>query len=459
MSSATVARLQEHIEVPLRPRAWGFKGRLLASGLGLVVAWGVFAWFHQLDSGLVVTGLGNRVPWGLYITDFVFFIGISYAGTLVSAILRLSHAGWRRPITRLAEMITVVGLSIGSVLIVVDMGRPERLLNVVRFPHLHSPLTWDMLAISTYLIGSIIYLYLPLIPDLAVLSKSPTLGPLRRRVYRVLSLRWARLPEQRASLNKSIAILAVLLIPVAIAAHTVVGWIFGMTLREGWDSTIYGPYFVVGAIFSGIAGLIVVMAILRRVYHLEEFITEKHFRYLGWLLLVFGLLYAYFTGSEYLTMGYKLNMGSQSLLHELTLGQYAVPFWTFGLAGLVVPLLLLSFRRTRTIKWIPIAGALVLVGMWCKRLVIVVPSLALPTMPYEWGVYQPTWVEWSITAAAFAAFTLMFMVLVRCFPMISVWEVDEGLEREEGLELEPVVEEPLGSRRALAASGAEGGKR
>jgi len=423
-------RLLERAEAPVRPGAWGPRGRLLVAALAAVVAWGAFAWGWQIAHGLAVTGLNDRVSWGFYITNFVFFIGISHAGTLVSAILRLTHAEWRRPVTRLAEMITVVALVVGAAMVVIDMGRPDRLQNVVLRGHLRSPILWDVLSISTYITGSLLYLFLPLVPDVATLRDAAIGGRIRRRLYSALSLRWAGTPEQRRLLTRAIGIMAVVIVPVAVSVHTVVSWIFGMTLREGWNSTIFGPYFVVGAIFSGIAGIIVVMAIFRRVYHLEEYITERHFRYLGQLLLALALLYVYFTLSEYATVGYKLRVGDDRLLTELFVGRYAVPFWLFALGGTVVPILLLSIRRTRTIPGIVVAAVLVNVGMWLKRLVIVVPSMALPLMPYEWGSYHPTWVEYSITAAGFAGFALVFIVLARIFPVISAWEIREGWEIE-----------------------------
>ncbi len=422
-------RLRGRVEAPVRRPRWSTKGRLLVAALSLVVAWGVFAWIHQVRTGLGVTGLNDRVSWGLYITNFVFFIGISHAGTLVSAILRLTGAEWRRPVTRLAEMITVVALAIGASMVVVDMGRPDRLANILRYPHLRSPILWDVLSISTYITGSLIYLFLPLVPDVARLRHAPSVGRLRRRVYSAMSLRWGGTPEQRARLQRAIGIMAIVIVPVAVSVHTVVSWIFGMTLRDGWNSTIFGPYFVVGAIFSGIAGIIVVMAIFRRAYHLEEFITERHFRYLGSLLLVLGLVYAYFTASEYITVGFKLRVGDDALLSALLVGRYAVLFWLFAIGGTIVPILLLSFRRTRTVPWIVTAAVLINAGMWLKRFVIIVPSMALPLMPWDWGTYRPTWVEWSITAAAFSAFALLFVVLARFFPVISVWEVEEGWER------------------------------
>jgi Ni/Fe-hydrogenase subunit HybB-like protein len=423
-------RLLERAEAPIRPGAWGWKGRLLVAVLGSIVLWGVFAWIWQLKHGLAVTGLNNHVSWAFYLTNFVFFIGISHAGTLVSAILRLSHAGWRRPITRLAEMITVVALLVGASMVVTDMGRPDRLQNLVIHAHLRSPILWDVLSISTYIIGSLLYLFLPMVPDLAILRDGAIGGRVRRAAYRALSLKWVGGTEQRRLITKAIAIMAVVIVPVAVSVHTVVSWIFGMTLRDGWNSTIFGPYFVVGAIFSGIAGIIVVMAIFRRVYHLEEFITEQHFKNLGSLLLALGAMYAYFTLSEYATVGFKMQVGSDSLLSALLVGHYAPLFWLFAIGGLIVPIILLSVPRTRTVKWIVTAAVLVNLGMWLKRFVIVIPSMALPLMPYEWGNYRPTWVEWSITAAAFSAFALLFMIFTRLFPIISVWEVEEGWELE-----------------------------
>ncbi|MGE5460259.1 MAG: NrfD/PsrC family molybdoenzyme membrane anchor subunit [Solirubrobacterales bacterium] len=454
-----LGRLLERAEAPVRPRAWGPKGRLLVAGLASVVAWGVFAWLWQVAHGLAVTGLNDRVSWGFYLTNFVFFIGISHAGTLVSAILRLTHAEWRRPVTRLAEMITVVALVVGASMVVIDMGRPDRLQNVVLHGHLRSPILWDVLSISTYIVGSLLYLFLPLVPDVALLRDAKVGGRIRRRLYSAMSLRWNGDPEQRRLLGRSIAIMAVVIVPVAVSVHTVVSWIFGMTLRDGWNSTVFGPYFVVGAIFSGIAGIIVVMAIFRRAYRLQEYITEQHFKYLGSLLLVLGLLYVYFTLSEYATVGFKMRVGDDALLSALLIGRYAPLFWLFAIGGTIVPIVLLSLRRTRTIRWIVVAAVLVNIGMWLKRLVIVVPSMALPLMPYEWGSYHPTWVEYSITAAGFAGFALVFAVLARIFPVVSVWEIREGWEVEAARRLgvpEPVpvvssVPAPVAVPAALAA--------
>lgn len=222
-----------------------------------VISWAAYAYFTQLRDGLIVTGLRDNIFWGIYMTNFVFFIGISHAGTLISAILRVTGAEWRRPITRMAEAITVFALLVGGPMILIDMGHPERLLNLLLYGRIQSPILWDLISITTYITGSLLYLYLPMIPDVAEcrdrLTDAP---PWKRFLYRTLSLGWRGDAEQVHRLERGVGIMAILIIPVAISVHTVVSWIFGMTLRPGWHSTIFGPYFVVGAIFSGIAALL-----------------------------------------------------------------------------------------------------------------------------------------------------------------------------------------------------------
>ncbi len=396
-----------------------------------IVLSGFVAYLYQIQNGLAVTALRDTVIWGLYITNFVFFIGISHAGTLISAILRVTQAEWRRPVTRLAEFITVVALMIGGLMPIVDLGRPDRIPHLLMYGQIGSPIIWDFVAITTYLTGSIIYLYLPLIPDIALARDrlKGKINPLRWRLYAILAIGWRGAHEQREKLERAISIMMLLIIPIAVSVHTVVSWLFAMTLRAGWNSTIFGPYFVVGAIYSGIAGIITIMYIFRRVYHLGAYLTEKHFRYLGYLLLTLGVIYFYFTFAEYLTTGYKMEEGEKFLLEELMRGAYALPFWSFVIGGVILPVLIVALPWTRTIPLITIASVLVNIGMWLKRFIIVVPSLALPLLPTSWGVYVPTWVEIAITLGSFAGFALIFTVFSKFFPIISVWEVKEGWER------------------------------
>ncbi len=269
-----------------------------------IAVWGAFAWIVQLVKGLGVTGMNNSVAWGVYITNFVFFIGISHAGTLISAILRISNAEWRRPITRAAEAITVFALMMGGIQIMLDLGHPERMLNVIIYGRLTSPLLWDVICISIYLLSCIFYLFLPLIPDMAILKNKSDISEWRKKLYRLLSVGWNGNREQKRRLEKAIGIMAILIVPIAVSVHTVVSWIFGMALRPMWHSSILGPYFVTGAIFSGIAAIIIAMAVIRKVNHLESYLQSIHFNNMGILLIVLTSLWFYFTFAEYLTNGY-----------------------------------------------------------------------------------------------------------------------------------------------------------
>lgn len=420
--------------------------------LSTIIAWGVYAYIHQIRNGLVVTGMRDYVFWGVYITNFVFFIGISHAGTLISAILRVTGAEWRRPITRMAEAITVFALMVGAPMVLIDLGRIDRILNIFAYGRLQSPLVWDVICITTYLAGSLLYLYLPLIPDIAVLrDRFPNLSGWRKKIYTIFSLNWKGNELQKKKLEKCIGIMAVLIIPIAVSVHTVVSWIFGMTFRPGWHSTIFGPYFVIGAIFSGTAGIITAMAIFRRVYHLEEYITPRHFKSLGILMLALDFMYIYFTFSEYLTAGYSAEKPDVFLLGLLFSGSYSLQFWAMAVIGLFIPAILVSFPKTRTIKGIVVASLLVNIGLWLKRYVIIIPTLSSPFLPiqgvpWEWAHYNPTWVEWSITAAAFAMFALLYSVFSKIFPIVSVWETREGEAVEENKVKEQVIQPNYGIR-------------
>ena len=397
-----------------------------------VVAWGFYAYYNQVRYGLTVTGMGDVVMYGFYIVNFVFFIGISYAGALVSAILRLTKAGWRTPITRIAELIAVGGLTDGAIQPIIDLGRPDRVWHIFAYGRFQSPLLWDIIAIITYLVGSFIYLYLPLIPDFALIRDRLGQGTstFKRRFYTLFALGWRNGVEQRQRLEKAIGIMAILIIPLAVSVHTVVAFIFSTTLRPGWNSTIYGIYFVIGAVFSGTAVLLIAIAIFRKVYHLEEYITEKHFRNLGYLLLVLLLTYFYLTFTEYLTVGYKLEGGEKELLELVVLGRNAPWFWLFFISSIVVPAVLIIFSRRKTIPLVVTAAVLVVIGMWLKRFIIVVPTLQVPMMPFEFGTYTPTWVEISIGAATLAGFVLMFTLAAKFIPSISIWEVTSDSEGE-----------------------------
>lgn len=434
-------------EAALRPIVHsGKRFRMLAGILALFAAAGIVAYIHQLSKGLGVTGLNNDVFWGFYFTNFIAFIGISYGGAIVSAILRLTNSDWRAPITRLAEALALVSLLIGAVFAIVDIGHPERMWELLVSASLTSPVVWDLLAITTYLAATVVFFYLPLIPDAALCrdTLSKTSNGWRRRLYTVLAAGWRGLPHQRQCLSFGIGIMSALIIPLAVSVHSVMAWSFAVTSRTGWHSTIFGPYYVVAALFSGVAAVILVTVAFRRAYHLEKFIREKQIRYLGFLMLVLGLIYSYFTFSEFLTEGYVMAEGTVALLETLLLKNYAPLFWLFVLGAGVVPVLVIANARTRTVKGLVVASAFVVASMWIKRFLIVVPPLRRGVLPSQTLPYGPTWVELTITLGALAGIPLLLMLIFRLVPVMSVYEMEEvaesGSERGAALNTQPVKE-------------------
>ncbi len=406
---------------PIRRTGRGFW--VACAGLSVLIAWGAAAYLTQLGVGLGATGLHQPVSWGFYVTNFVFFIGISHAGTLISAILRLSKAEWRRPVTRMAEVITCMVLLIGGGQIIVDLGRPDRLLNVIRYGRYQSPLLWDATSITAYLTASTVYLYLPMIPDIAILRDN---CPKWNFLYRVLALGWTGSERQQKILNRAITIMMVMVIPIAVSVHTVVSFVFSMTLQPMWHSTIFGPYFVVGAIFSGIAALIIAMLIFRRAYRLDAYLKPIHFRYLGQLLLVMSLLWFYFTFAEYLTAYYGGEPEEMKVFWSKFLGRFRWQFWGMVACNFVVPVLCLTRLKQGTIPRVLISSITIVIGMWLERYIIVVPSLSAPRLPFQEGSYAPTWVEWGELAGSFGLFATFYLLFTKFFPVISIWEMREG---------------------------------
>ncbi len=391
--------------------------------LAAVVALALALYVRQVMMGLAVTGMMQPVTWGFYIVNFVFFIGISHAGTLISAILRITQAEWRRPITRMAEVITAIVLAIGALHPIIDLGRPDRVANVFLFGRLQSPLLWDVTSISAYFAASTVYLFLPLIPDIAMLRDR---GTRPRWLYEFMAWGWQGTPRQWKVLDRAINIMMIVVVPVAVSVHTVISYIFAMTLQSGWHSTIFGPYFVVGAIFSGIAALFVAMIAFRSAFHLQGYLKLVHFQQLAKLLLAMAVIWGYFTFCEYLT-GYYGGEPEEmkTLLYKLA-GRYAPFFWTMVGCNFVIPVLLLSFRRFRTIAGILVSSIAVLVGMWLERLIIVAPTLENPRMPFPGRLYVPSFTEVGLFVGALALFALGFALFARFFPIVSVWEVQEG---------------------------------
>jgi Ni/Fe-hydrogenase subunit HybB-like protein len=431
---------------PLQHTSWRFY--VLVATLGAIVLVGAGAWMTQAYHGYGVTGIRWPVFWGFYITNFVFWIGISHAGTLISAILRLVNARWRRPVTRSAEAITVFALMIGALFPIIHLGRPWLFFWLVPYPNdrllwpnFRSPLVWDFFAINTYLIGSTLFLVLPMIPDFALI-RDRSIG-WRRRIYGTLALGWQGTPRQWHRLESAMQIMAIAILPVAVSVHTIVSFDFSMAVVPMWHSTIFGPYFVAGAIFSGIAALIVAMAFLRRFLHLEPYLHPVHFENLGKLLLMMSLLWSYFVFAERLTVWYGNKPEEMAAFWATQRGPYAPLYWTMIVCNFVIPLVLLSLRRFRTIAGCVAASVAVLVGMWLERFLIIVPSLAHKALPYSWGTYQPQPIEIMITISTFAAMALLYTLFAKFIPVISIWELKVGEHPLPAVTPQELADQPL----------------
>ena len=431
MSDAAARPLTADLLRPLFHTSWRFYA--LVAVLGAMVLAGLTTWFYQIWKGFGVTGLNWPVFWGFYVTNFVFWIGISHAGTLISAILRLVDAGWRRPVTRCAEAITVFALMIGALFPIIHLGRPWLFFWLIPYPNerglwpnFRSPLAWDFFAIATYLIGSTLFLMLPIIPDFALVRDRST--GWRKRIYGTLALGWQGTPKQWQRLEAAMKIMAIAIIPVAVSVHTIVSFDFSMTPVPMWHSTIFGPYFVAGAIFSGIAALIIAMAILRRFLHLHEYLHRLHFENLGKLLLLMSLLWTYFVFAERLTVWYGNEPAEIAVFQATQTGPFAPLYWAMIVCNFAIPFVILSLKRLRTISGCVIASCAVLAGMWLERFLIIVPSLGYKYLPYSWGSYSPTMVEIVITVSTFAAMVLLYALFSKFVPMISIWELKVGMQ-------------------------------
>ncbi len=421
-------REEEMVLSPLRktPPAFWWTAGFFAILLGA----GIYAYFQQLNYGLGMTGLNRPIYWGVYITNFVFFIGISHAGTLISSVLRITNTEWRRPFTRAAEAITVFSLPFGAMCILLDLGRPDRMLFVFRTPHFTSPLIWDVICISTYLLTSIIYFYLALLPDLALCRDYLVhVSPFRRKLYRLLSLGYSHNPERWKKIERIMLGMCIFLFILVVSVHTNVSFVFLMTIQPGWHTTVLAPYFVLGAVYSGTATVIIIIAIIRKIYHLENLVTKAHFQKIGKFLLSLALFWLYFTIIEFLSIIYGQEISHMAVLRAKFFEEFARSFWAMVFFTFLLPLPFLALGKLRSIPGLVFASISINIGMWLERFTVIVPSEARPRLPYMLGIYVPSWVEILITIGLFAGFTLLYLIFAKFFPVLTIWEIREGKEK------------------------------
>ena len=399
--------------------------------LAAVVCAGATTWMFQVWTGIGVTGLRQPTMWATYITNFVFWVGIAHSGTLISAILFLFRSRWRTPVYRAAETMTVFAVMTAGLFPLIHLGRSwffywllpypnERWLQ----PNFRSPLVWDAFAVGTYFTVSWLFLLMGLIPDVAAARDAMT--GWRRKFYSALSLGWQGTDEQWRHFATAYLLLAGLATPLVISVHSVVSWDFAMTQLPGWHSTIFAPYFVAGAIFSGCALVLTLLIPLRRLMRLEEVLTPWHFDNLAKVILLMSLVVSYAYVTEAFMAWYSANPFERTTFQMRYWGPYGPLFWTMVSCNCVVPLVLFSPRIRRNLKALFVISIFINIGMWLERLVIIAGSLATNFMPSQWAFYKPTWVEIMITVASFAWFLMWFTLFSKFLPIVSMTEVKEG---------------------------------
>ena len=412
----------------LLPQKFGKLGQIWVASLIAVCLLGAYAYGRQLYYGLEVTAMRDYVSWGIYISNFVFFVAISLVGSLITAVLRLTNVKWSTPLTRIAEIIAVSAITFASLIIIVDMGRPERFYNLFIHGRLQSPIIWDVIVITTYFFISLLLLYFPLLPDLKIMIRYKERNrKWLHRLYVFLGAYWKDKPAQFKITDKAINILAIAIIPVAFSIHTVTSWLFATTYRPGWDSTNFGAYFISGAFLVGAGAVVVAMYIFRKHYKLQKYITYDHFDRMGKVLVMLALLYLYFNVNEFLVPAFKMKKSEEDHLLGLFTGEFAPLFWFAIFTAMFIPIMILLFPKGRRPFPAFIAGLLVVVGSWFKRFLIVTPTLLHPFLPMHdvpanYHHYIPSWEEWAIAGGSLAGALLVITFFARIFPIIPIHE-------------------------------------
>lgn len=402
--------------------------------LSAVVLFGLFwSWGILIAEGLGVAGVNRPSYWGIFLVNTVFWIGISHAGTFISAILRVFKAEFRRPFTRAAELMTTFGLIQAGFSIFMHLGRVWRMYWLMPYPNqrmlwpnLHSPLTWDLLAITTYLLSSTMYLFLPLIPDLAM-ARDRTKGGWQKIFYRVLALGFRGTEGEWKHLRSAMNIFAWAIIPIMFSVHTIVSWDFAVATRPGWNSTIFGPYFIIGALHSGMGAVIMVLAVVRgTMKNMKYFIRPEHFEAIGKLMLIISMGWAYFFFNDFIVQWYGGDKWTQTLLNYHESGPLGYLWFFMLFVNIVIPWSVLWNKRWRSTPWIVfIVGLLINVGMWIERYIIIPISLTINRSPFTWKLYQPG-IEIPLGIGTVALFILLYLAASKLIPLIPVWEVQEG---------------------------------
>jgi len=398
---------------------------------------GAFCWHHQIINGIGMSGINNPIGWGVYITDFVFWVGIAHSGTLISAVLYLFRAKWRVPIYRISEAMTVFAVATAGLFPIIHLGRPWNFYYLLPYPNqrylwvnFKSPLLWDVFAVSTYLTVSVLFFITGLIPDIASARDNST--GLRKTIYGVLCLGWRGTNRQWRHYVAAYGFFAAMATPLVLSVHSVVSWDFAMGNVAGWHTTIFPPYFVAGAIFSGLAMVITITIPMRKAFHLEEYLTTWHFEKMCQLILFTSGIVTYAYATEFYIAWYSNNPFERYQFYYRpfgdAVGTFAPAFWGMVTCNCIIPLTL-WFKKARTnFTWLFICSIFINIGMWLERFNIILQSLSRDFEPYSWGNYNFSWIDAGITLGSFGWFFCFLLVFIKVLPSVALTEVKEILE-------------------------------
>ncbi|HEX2926542.1 MAG TPA: quinol:electron acceptor oxidoreductase subunit ActD [Ruminiclostridium sp.] len=414
---------------------------LILAALGMIAGAGFLAWIYQVRTGMGVSGLNHPVGWGTYITNFVFWVGIAHSGTLISAIFFLVRAKWRDAVSRSAEAMTLIAIMIAGLFPLIHLGRLWVFYYIIPYPserqiwpNFKSALVWDVLAVFTYFVVSLVFFYVGLIPDSAAARdrSEEEHGPdyWRTKFFRQLSRGWSGALSQWRHYNRSYLYFAALATPLVISVHSIVSWDFATSLLPGWHSTLFAPYFVAGAIHSGLAMVIIIMIPLRRIFSLEMIITPWHLEMVAKTMIVTTLIMAYSYTIEPFLAEYSKNMIEQQFSLWRRTGWLSWCYYIMIPINAIIPLSLIIKKVRTNLKLIFAIAVLVVMGMWLERFFIVVGSTAHGFLPHSWDTYMPTWVEFVITGASFSFFFFMFLIFAKTLPVVPLTDFKSQLDEK-----------------------------
>jgi len=428
----TYSQIDQTVLDTLRPAPLKYWAVIALMFLGIGI--GACCWAYQIAVGIGAGGQNIPVAWGTYLINFVFWVGIAHSGTLISAILHLFRAGWRNPIARAAETMTVFAVCIAGLFPFIHLGRVWMVYYMLPYPNertlwpnFQSPLVFDVIAISTYLIVSSLFWYTGLLPDLAIVRDRAT--GFRKKIFHIVSLGWTGRFEQWRHYTRAYLFFAALATPLVISVHSVVSWDFALGIIPGWHSTIFAPYFVAGAIHSGLAMVLTLMIPMRKIFRYEAFITKDILDNIAKTIVFTGLIVGYAYAIEYFLAWYSHNIVEQESFRWRAAGDYSLGFWVMVICNSVVPLLFFVRKIRRSIPWLFGISILINIGMWYERFVIIIGGVAHDFMPNAWGIYSPSIIEYGIMLGSFSLFFFLFLLFVKHLPSVSMTEMKESAHK------------------------------